>query len=247
MRGAGQGLRDVTRIAASDPTMWVQILSANAGSIVPSLHGVREDLDRLINTLEDPTGPGARLDMAELIAEGNAGQARIPGKHGGATDAFTTLVVLVPDRPGELARLLTEIGQIGVNLEDLRLEHTLGQPVGLAHIAVDVRAENLLTRSLTDRGWTVLARNWRYSGGGLRGELDVIARAPDACSSLTVTTALTPRERIAASSPGDAASCSSPSLSIRVAHSCSSTASSSASRGRYRLSRLGRYRNSGLR
>lgn len=58
---AGQGLRDTTRIAASDPGLWVQILSANAGSIVPSLHGVREDLDRLINTLEDPTGPGARL------------------------------------------------------------------------------------------------------------------------------------------------------------------------------------------
>ncbi|MCA0158372.1 YraN family protein [Tsukamurella sp. M9C] len=39
--------------------------------------------------------------------------------------------------------------------------------------------EDVVCGFLADRGWTVLARNWRYSGGGLRGELDVIARAPD--------------------------------------------------------------------
>ncbi|NKX50012.1 prephenate dehydrogenase, partial [Arthrobacter deserti] len=49
---AGQGLRDVTRIAASDPALWVQILGANAGQLVKHLYGVREDLNRLINTLE---------------------------------------------------------------------------------------------------------------------------------------------------------------------------------------------------
>ena len=39
--------------------------------------------------------------------------------------------------------------------------------------------EDVVCDFLTDRGWTVLERNWRFSGGGLRGELDVIARAPD--------------------------------------------------------------------
>ncbi|HEX9226130.1 MAG TPA: prephenate dehydrogenase, partial [Arthrobacter sp.] len=70
---AGNGLRDVTRIAASDPTLWVQILGANADKVVEILHGVREDLNRLIGTLENPTAPGARLDLAQLISEGNAG------------------------------------------------------------------------------------------------------------------------------------------------------------------------------
>ena len=54
----GNGLRDVTRIAASDPTLWVQILGANAAKVVDILHGVREDLNRLIGTLENPTAPG---------------------------------------------------------------------------------------------------------------------------------------------------------------------------------------------
>ncbi len=42
-----------------------------------------------------------------------------------------------------------------MNLEDLRLEHTLGQKVGLAHIAVMATREDLLTRELAERGWTV--------------------------------------------------------------------------------------------
>ncbi|MDQ4047057.1 MAG: prephenate dehydrogenase, partial [Actinomycetota bacterium] len=113
---AGNGLRDVTRIAASDPTLWVQILGANAGKVVDILYGVREDLNRLIGTLEDPAAPGARLDLAQLMSEGNAGQARIPGKHGGPPQAYSWLTVLVDDRPGQIARLLTEIGEIGVNV-----------------------------------------------------------------------------------------------------------------------------------
>ncbi|QCO97768.1 prephenate dehydrogenase [Arthrobacter sp. 24S4-2] len=153
---AGNGLRDVTRIAASDPTLWVQILGANAGQLVDILHGVREDLNRLIGTLEDPTAPGARLDLAQLISEGNAGQSRIPGKHGGPPQAYSWLTVLVDDRPGQIARLLTEIGEIGVNLEDLRLDHSSGQNVGMVELSVLPNKHDLLIEALNDRGWRVL-------------------------------------------------------------------------------------------
>ncbi len=153
---AGNGLRDVTRIAASDPTLWVQILGANAGQLVEILHGVREDLNRLIGTLEDPTAPGARLDLAQLISEGNAGQSRIPGKHGGPPQAYSWLTVLVDDRPGQIARLLTEIGEIGVNLEDLRLDHSSGQNVGMVELSVLPNKHDLLIEALNDRGWRVL-------------------------------------------------------------------------------------------
>ncbi|MEO5992662.1 MAG: prephenate dehydrogenase [Arthrobacter sp.] len=153
---AGNGLRDVTRIAASDPTLWVQILGANADKVVAILHGVRADLNRVIGTLEEPTAPGARLDLAQLISEGNAGQSRIPGKHGGPPQAYSWLTVLVDDTPGQIARLLTEIGEIGVNLEDLRLDHSSGQNVGMVEISVLPNKHELLIEALNDRGWRVL-------------------------------------------------------------------------------------------
>jgi prephenate dehydrogenase len=153
---AGNGLRDVTRIAASDPTLWVQILGGNAAKVVEILYGVREDLNRLIGTLEQPAAPGARLDLAQLISEGNAGQARIPGKHGGPPQAYSWLTVLVDDRPGQIAQLLTEIGEIGVNVEDLRLDHSSGQNVGMVELSVLPNKHDHLIEALNDRGWRVL-------------------------------------------------------------------------------------------
>ncbi|MCK8609584.1 prephenate dehydrogenase [Agromyces sp. C10] len=151
---AGQGVRDVTRIAASDPDLWVQILGANAGSVRDILLAYRDDLDRFIEALADPAAPGARRRVAEELTGGNTGVERLPGKHG--TDKrFTTVIVMVDDRPGQLARLLAEVGEIGVNLEDLRLEHSPGRQVGLAEIAVVPEAADRLTTELAARGWRI--------------------------------------------------------------------------------------------
>lgn len=152
---AGQGLRDTTRIAASDAGLWVQILSANARPVVETLYDVRRDINRLIATLENPTADGARLDIAELMTQGNDGVARIPGKHGGSPRAFATLTVLVDDTPGQVAKLLTEIEEIGVNLEDVRMEHSQGQPVGMVEVSVIPTAREGLVDELTDRGWKI--------------------------------------------------------------------------------------------
>ena len=152
---AGQGLRDTTRIASSDPELWVQILGANAAPVAEILRALRSDLDTVLAALDDPTAPGARRAIAETLAGGNAGVARIPGKHGQASH-FSQIVVKVDDTPGELARLLTEIGEAGVNMEDLRLEHSPGAQIGLAEISVLPEAEERLTTELEGRGWKIV-------------------------------------------------------------------------------------------
>lgn len=153
---AGQGLRDVTRIASSDPGLWVQILAANAAPVAEILRGLRDDVDSAIEALEHPDAPGARRTIADLMGAGNAGVARIPGKHG-QDRRYATLVVMIDDTPGQLARLLTEIGELGVNMEDLRLEHSPGAPVGFAEVSVVPEAEQRLVAELEARGWKIAA------------------------------------------------------------------------------------------
>ncbi|GIG29417.1 prephenate dehydrogenase [Cellulomonas marina] len=161
---AGQGLRDVTRIAASDPALWTSILAANAGAVRAVLLGVREDLDRVLDALaaaDAASGPetvrlGALAALAGAVAAGNAGVARVPGKHGGASRPYALVPVLVPDAPGELARLLTDVGEAGVNLEDLELEHAAGRPVGVAVISVLPGSAEHLEAELTRRGWRLV-------------------------------------------------------------------------------------------
>ena len=149
---AGQGLRDTTRIAASDAELWIQILAANAAPVATALHAFRDDLDGVLTALADPAAPGALTRLAAMLTRGNQGVARIPGKHGG--DArYATLVVQVADTPGELARLLTEIGEEGVNMEDLRIEHSPGAQIGFAEIAVVPESATALADALEARGW----------------------------------------------------------------------------------------------
>jgi len=151
---AGQGLRDTTRIASSEPGLWVQILAANADQVVGVLGELRDDLDRVIQALGNPSAPGARRALAESLAAGNAGVARIPGKHGQAK-RYSQITVKVDDTPGQLARLFAEIGEAGVNIEDLRLEHSPGAQIGLAEISVLPEVEQRLVRELDALGWKI--------------------------------------------------------------------------------------------
>lgn len=152
---SGQGLRDTTRIASSQPELWVQILGANREPVVRALEAFRSDLDAFTEALRVPDAPGARRRLADLLAAGNRGVARIPGKHG-SSERFVTITVLVDDRPGQLAGLLTELGDLGINMEDLRLEHSPGAQIGFAEIAVLPEVAEQAITDLTERGWRTL-------------------------------------------------------------------------------------------
>ncbi|KAB1653274.1 prephenate dehydrogenase [Pseudoclavibacter chungangensis] len=152
---AGQGLRDVTRVASSDPTLWVQILAANGARVASILRDVARDIDEVAGALEEVDAAGSRRVVAEHLSRGNDGVARIPGKHGKQRD-FANLIVMVDDRPGQLARLMTDIGDAAVNIEDFRVEHAQGAEVGLVELAVLPEVRGRLEDGLTALGWRVV-------------------------------------------------------------------------------------------
>jgi prephenate dehydrogenase len=158
---SGQGIRDVTRIAASDPGMWTQILAGNAPAVRGVLESLAEDLNEVLTALRhlesDPNegSVGARAVLARAVADGNAGRALIPGKHGAAPTAYATVIVVVPDEPGAVGRLLHDVGEAGVNMEDLHLDHAVGQPFGLAELSVLPAAVQPLMEALRSQGWPV--------------------------------------------------------------------------------------------
>lgn len=165
---AGQGLRDTTRIAASDPGLWTAIIAGNAHPVAEILKDLRDDLDALVTGLSGEAladgraiAPGIAGAIATVIASGNRGVERIPGKHGEAPRRWGYVEVLVPDKPGELGRLFTDLGDIGVNLEDLVLEHSVGQPVALARVMIDPGRVDETGIELEARGWTVASKALR--------------------------------------------------------------------------------------
>ncbi|MEU3029600.1 prephenate dehydrogenase [Streptomyces incarnatus] len=161
VRLCGQGIRDVTRIAASDPRMWIDILSANPGPVADLLADVAADLEETVGALralqssdEDKRRTGS-TGIEAMLRRGNAGQVRVPGKHGSAPRAYETVVVLIDDQPGQLARIFADAGRAGVNIEDVRIEHATGQQAGLVQLSVEPGAVPALTDALRERGWAL--------------------------------------------------------------------------------------------
>ncbi|MBD0707800.1 MULTISPECIES: prephenate dehydrogenase [unclassified Streptomyces] len=163
VRLCGQGIRDVTRIAASDPRMWIDILSANPGPVADVLSGVAADLDETVRALrslqsaDEEERKGGVSGVEDVLRRGNAGRARVPGKHGAAPTAYETVAVLISDQPGELARIFADAGRAGVNVEDVRIEHATGQQAGLVQLMVEPSAAPTLAKALQERGWGLRA------------------------------------------------------------------------------------------
>lgn len=148
---SGQGLRDMTRIAGSDPGLWQAILDSNAESVADVLEAYAQDLDAVIARLR------RRDDVADALARGVEGRLRIPGKHGAAATAYDLVPVIIKDEPGELARVFLAAGDLDVNLEDVRIDHVLGKPSGLVELSVRPEATGRLVEGLRSLGFDVRA------------------------------------------------------------------------------------------
>ena len=148
---AGAGLRDTTRIAASDPALWQEIITNNAAEILPLLINLQSDLGSLIASIADPA------KVAAFISAGNVGRSLIPGKHGGKARDYSLLPVVIEDKPGQLAALFDECAKAKVNVEDLTIEHSPGQFTGLITLALSADDADVLQKHLEKSGWNVHA------------------------------------------------------------------------------------------
>ena len=146
---AGQGLRDVSRLAASDVGLWSELLIANRSALLPLLEVLSDSLTQLREHLESADHRGT----SELLKRGNEGRARIPGKHGGQARNYHQLPIVIDDKPGQLARIFLECAQANVNIEDLSIEHSPGQQTGLITLSLSESDASKLYEHLTSLGW----------------------------------------------------------------------------------------------
>jgi prephenate dehydrogenase len=146
---AGQGVRDVTRIAASDTAMWQQIVAANTAAVRAQLQAVSDDLAHLIAHLDDTAV------VADVMRRGQNGVAALPGKHGRARGELVAVVVQIPDTPGALARLFADIEHEGVNVEDLAIEHDPVREAGFLSVQVSPERAQPLADALRAADWLV--------------------------------------------------------------------------------------------
>jgi prephenate dehydrogenase len=148
---AGQGLRDITRLAQADSNLWSQILLSNNQALTPVLERLINDLQ----ILQKSIAANNSATTKDFLSRGKAGKDKIPGKHGAKAREYEYLPVVIDDKPGELARIFNECAKIAVNIEDLSIEHSPGQETGLITLALSSTDCQKLSDHLNSVGFKV--------------------------------------------------------------------------------------------
>jgi len=146
----GQGFKDLTRIADSDPTLWREIISLNSENIIPVLRNFRKVLEEIESSLGDFSS------AQSVIESGNAGRRLIPGKHGNSARTYIFLHIVIDDKAGQLAAIFNDCAKANVNIEDVSIEHTPGQNTGLVTLSIlDLPNAQHLEQFLSAKDWKV--------------------------------------------------------------------------------------------
>lgn len=146
---AGAGLRDTTRIAASDENLWKEIISSNSQEIKALLTNLHTELGEIIDAVDD------QEKIVAFMRKGREGRNLIPGKHGGKAREYTYVPIVIDDKPGQLGAIFNECAAMSVNVEDLVIEHSPGQLNALITLALSADDAVKLSNHLSSIGWNV--------------------------------------------------------------------------------------------
>ncbi|MDE0527588.1 MAG: prephenate dehydrogenase [Truepera sp.] len=112
---AAGGFRDLTRVASGNPQMSRDMVVGNREAIRQALRGFVAQLELLAGQLDEPD---RLLERAESVKRTRDG---IPVVRRSLLPARFEVVLAVPDRPGELARITQAVGAAGVNIRDIEV------------------------------------------------------------------------------------------------------------------------------
>ena len=146
LRLAAGGFRDMTRIAAGDPAIWLDICSDNAPAIVDVLDELVAGLTEMRRVVAE--GDRTALDATLRVAQ--AARRNLPDHR--PAEELAEVRVAIPDRPGELAAATTLASELGVNVHDIEVAHVAGEGRGQLILVVDALRATDLTEALARRG-----------------------------------------------------------------------------------------------
>lgn len=147
---AAGGFRDMTRIAASSPDIWLDICMENTDFIIERLREYEARIGDMVCLLENRDSSG----LMELFEAARRSRAELSLKSGQELDEMYDVSVAVPDEPGVISTVSTAVGALGVNIEDMGIVHPLESETGIMTLKIMGRRQALgVTGRLEELGY----------------------------------------------------------------------------------------------
>jgi prephenate dehydrogenase len=153
LRLAAGGFRDMTRIAAGEPTIWPDVCAENRDGILDVLDRLLAALGEVRRTVEQ----GDRTTLLDTLERARHARVNLPA---GVPSPEAAVEVRVPvaDRPGVLAEVTTLLGQMGINIYDLEIAHSAEGERGVLVLVVDSTASEAVRSALHERDYRCSVR-----------------------------------------------------------------------------------------
>jgi len=152
LRLAAGGFRDMTRIAAGDADIWLDICVDNRDAILDVLDDLR---DRL-GDMREVVASGDGHELRDRLLGAQVARLNLPT---GAPPAeqLSEVRVVIPDRPGELAAVTALATGLDINVYDIEVVHAAGEQRGMLGLVVATSQAEDLADALRGGGriaWT---------------------------------------------------------------------------------------------
>jgi len=147
---AAGGFKDITRIASASPALWAGICLESAPALLPLLDDFTEVLGRFRTAIAARDADA----LNALFLRGADYRAGLPPDGHGALDAFATLRVQIPDRPGALAGVAALLGERGISIRNMDITNARSYESGVLRVLLhDSHQLESAVETLTEAGY----------------------------------------------------------------------------------------------
>ena len=152
---SGPGLRDMTRLASSDSSLWTDIVLSNNRHIYETLISFIDEASKFAEAVRSASAPA----IHDTFAIGVVQRDRVPGKHGEVAQDYVVVSVMIDDKPGQLAGIFECAGRADINIEDVRIDHALGRETAIVELSITPENAKSLQNALSAAGWSIREEN----------------------------------------------------------------------------------------
>jgi len=148
LRLAAGGFRDMTRIASGHPAIWLDICAENRPAIVSTLTSLIDGLSDMRTAVDT----GDRTTILQRLTAARESRANLPSRIKALTD-LSEVRIPIPDRPGAAAEVFTLAAELGVNIPNFEVVHSVEGDRGIAVVLVETTSVELFRGGLMARGF----------------------------------------------------------------------------------------------
>mgnify|MGYP006268462227 CR=1 FL=1 len=148
LRLAAGGFRDMTRIASGSPNIWLDICESNRDAIVTSLTELIDGLTEVRAIVAD----GDRVRLLQRLTAARSARTNLPARVASA-DNLAEIRIAIPDRAGAAAEVFTLAAELGVNIYNFEIVHSVEGQQGVLLVIVEESSTDLLRGGLVARGF----------------------------------------------------------------------------------------------